>query len=168
MANTEGALGEKELTCHNPPFQWEFFGTCMPVVAGVCKANTNIRCLYSPLRFMLKICNNRFDLPAANSSKNLLMKTCLRDGLLNSQSLSFPTTCSVLGTNKWGPLLGHLSSIGSWRQGRFLTSLALSSQISFLCKEWESFLARSVWVVLQYFHGTLGRTGQQRQRNEKK
>lgn len=56
-----------------------------------------------------------------------------------------------------GPLLGHLSSIGSRRQAGLVTSPVPSSLISFLSKEWESFLARLGWVALRCSHGTLRR-----------
>ena len=63
----------------------------------------------------------------------------------------------LFGSKKKGQLLGHLSSVVSWRQAGLVMSLVPSSLISFLCKEWESFLARSGWVALQCFHGTMGR-----------
>lgn len=57
-----------------------------------------------------------------------------------------------VGASPGGP-----SSIGSCRQAKFVTSLAPSSQISIPLQEWESFLASSGCVVLQYFQGTLER-----------
>lgn len=56
-----------------------------------------------------------------------------------------------------GPPLSHLSSIGSWRRegARDITGFFLSGFIPL--QKWESVLAKSGWVALQCFHGTLGR-----------
>lgn len=152
-------------TCYSHSLQWQFFGPCVQEVAHVCKSNTNIQCLHSPLRLLLKICDIQIWPLSCYFLQNLLMKTYFRGWLFNSQSTCFLTACHVLGAKKKkknkiggvGALWGHLSSIGSWRQSGLVTSLIPSSLVSFLCKEWESFLARSAWVVLQCFHGTLGR-----------
>jgi hypothetical protein len=56
-----------------------------------------------------------------------------------------------------GPLLGHLSSIGSWRQAKCVTSLAVSSQISVPLQRVGEFSGK-LGVLLQYFTRCSGKS----------
>lgn len=87
-------------TCYSHSLQWQFFGPCVQEVAHVCKSNTNIQCLHSPLRLLLKICDIQIWPLSCYFLQNLLMKTYFRGWLFNSQSTCFLTACHVLGAKK--------------------------------------------------------------------
>lgn len=162
-------------TCYSHSLQWQFFGPCVQEVAHVCKSNTNIQCLHSPLRLLLKICNIQIWPLSCYFLQNLLMKTYFRGWLFNSQSTCFLTACHVLGAKKknktksgeWGlfgvtflPLApgGNLGLWRHWFLPLWFPSFAKSGRVF-----WQD----QPGLFSNVFMALWGEQGQQRQREWK-